>query len=280
MEQSLAEYYRPILKWAGGKRQLLPILLKYSPAKFNTYYEPFIGGAALLISLYSLNKIKSAVVSDTNKDLYNLYKTMKENPLKLIAALKDLKFKNNREDYYEARSLFNSTEDPVKRSALLIYLNRHGYNGLYRVNSENKFNVPFGRYSNPRMPSSENIMAFSNILKSCTILNLDFEMAVSHATRGDFVYFDPPYMPLNRTSYFTEYTNSGFDEKDQERLFRVYYELSKRGVYVMESNSSTEFIKELYKDFCIIEVDAKRNINSIGNRRNGIKELIITNYDV
>ncbi|CAC11782.1 probable site-specific DNA-methyltransferase (adenine-specific) [Thermoplasma acidophilum] len=268
------------MKWAGGKRQLLPILLKYSPAKFNTYYEPFIGGAALLISLYSLNKIKSAVVSDTNKDLYNLYKTMKENPLKLIAALKDLKFKNNREDYYEARSLFNSTEDPVKRSALLIYLNRHGYNGLYRVNSENKFNVPFGRYSNPRMPSSENIMAFSNILKSCTILNLDFEMAVSHATRGDFVYFDPPYMPLNRTSYFTEYTNSGFDEKDQERLFRVYYELSKRGVYVMESNSSTEFIKELYKDFCIIEVDAKRNINSIGNRRNGIKELIITNYDV
>ncbi|KAA8923557.1 DNA adenine methylase [Thermoplasma sp.] len=280
MEPLSKSDYRPILKWAGGKRQLLPILLKNIPAEFNNYYEPFVGGAALLISLYSSNLIDHAVISDTNKDLYDLYKIIKENPLELIQELKNLEFRNSREDYYKARSLFNSTEDPVRRSALLIYLNRHGYNGLYRVNSENKFNVPFGRYKNPSMPSSENIMAISEVLQSCAIMNSDFEFAVSGATKGDFVYLDPPYMPLNRTSYFTEYTKSGFDEKDQERLFRVFKGLSEKGVYVMESNSSTEFIKALYNDFSYIEVDARRNINSIGSKRNPIKELIITNYNI
>ena len=149
MESLANEYYKLILKWAGGKRQLLPVLIKNFPDKFNTYYEPFIGGAALLISLYSLNKINESVISDTNKDLYNLYKTIKENPQQLIDELDNLEFRNNKDDYYKARELFNSINDSIKRSALLIYLNRHGYNGLYRVNSNNKFNVPFGKYDNP-----------------------------------------------------------------------------------------------------------------------------------
>ena len=280
MESLSNEYYKPILKWAGGKRQLLPALIKNIPEKFNTYYEPFIGGAALLISLYSLNKINESVISDTNKDLYNLYKTIMENPQQLIDKLDNLEFKNNKEDYYKARELFNSTEDPANRSALLIYLNRHGYNGLYRVNSSNKFNVPFGKYNNPGMPSSRNIMALSELFQSCTIMNSDFELTVNNANKGDFVYLDPPYMPLSKTSYFTGYTHSGFDEKDQERLAKSFRELSDRGVYVMESNSSTDFIKELYKDFNLLEVDARRNINSVGTKRNSIKELIITNYGV
>ena len=280
MESLVNEYYKPILKWAGGKRQLLPVLIKNIPDKFNTYYEPFIGGAALLISLYSLNKINESVISDINKDLYNLYKTIKENPQQLIDELDNLEFKNNKEDYYKARELFNSTEDPANRSALLIYLNRHGYNGLYRVNSSNKFNVPFGKYNNPGMPSSRNIMSLSELFQSCTIMNSDFELTVNNAKKGDFVYFDPPYMPLSKTSYFTGYTHSGFDEKDQERLAKTFQELSDRGVYVMESNSSTDFIKELYKDFNLLEVDARRNINSVGTKRNSIKELIITNYGV
>ena len=153
MESLLNEYYKPILKWAGGKRQLLPALLKNIPDKFNTYYEPFIGGAALLISLYSLNRISNAVISDTNADLYNLYKTIRENPHQLIDELNILGFRNTKEDYYKARELFNSSSNPVERTAILIYLNRHGYNGLYRVNSHNEFNVPFGKYTNPGMLS-------------------------------------------------------------------------------------------------------------------------------
>ena len=280
MESLANEYYKPILKWAGGKRQLLPILIKNIPDKFNTYYEPFIGGAALLISLYSLNKIHNCVISDTNSDLYNLYKTIKENPQQLIDELDNMEFKNNSEDYYKARDLFNSINDSIERSALLIYLNRHGYNGLYRVNSQNKFNVPFGKYNNPGMPSLGNIMALSELFQSCTIMNTDFESTVNNAKKGDFVYFDPPYMPLSKTSYFTGYTHTGFDEKDQERLAKSFQELSDKGVYVMESNSSTDFIKELYKDFNLLEVDARRNINSIGTKRNSIKELIIRNYGV
>ena len=280
MESLLNEYYKPVLKWAGGKRQLLPALLKNIPDNFNTYYEPFIGGAALLISLYSLNRINSAVISDTNTDLYNLYKTIRENPQQLIDELDNLGFRNTKEDYYKAREVFNSSSNPVERTAILIYLNRHGYNGLYRVNSSNKFNVPFGKYTNPRMPSPENIMALSGLLQSCTVMNSDFEIAVKNASKGDFVYFDPPYMPLSKTSYFTGYTHSGFNESDQERLSETFRVLSRKGVYVMESNSSTEFIKELYRDFSLVEVDARRNINSVGTKRDAVKELIITNYGV
>ncbi len=280
MESLTKESCKPILKWAGGKRQLLPILLKNIPNKFNTYYEPFIGGGTLLLSLYSLNRINNAVISDTNADLYNLYKTIRENPRQLIEELNALKFKNNKEDYYKARELFNSSSNHVERTAILIYLNRHGYNGLYRVNSSNKFNVPFGKYTNPGMPTQENIMALSKLLQSCNVMNSDFEISVKNARRGDFVYFDPPYMPLNKTSYFTGYTHSGFDEGNQERLSKVFRELSEKGVYVMESNSSTKLMKELYGDFNLIEVDARRNINSVATKRDGVKELIITNYGV
>jgi len=280
VESLLNENYKPVLKWAGGKRQLLGNLIINVPDNFNTYYEPFIGGGALLIKLYSMQKISNAVISDLNKDLVDLYNVIKNSPYELIEELNSMKFKNNSKDYYTVRNLFNSIDDKVKRSALLIYLNRHGYNGLYRVNSRNKFNVPYGRYLNPGLPSEANIISLSDVFSRCTILNGDFETAVKNACENDFVYFDPPYMPLNTTSNFTDYTSSGFTENDQERLYNVFRRLSDNGVYVMESNSNTDFIREMYKEFSLREVNARRNINSVGTKRNHIKELIITNYGV
>ena len=273
---------KPILKWAGGKRQILPYLLQYIPKNFNNYYEPFAGGLALLIELYNRGRIKKAIISDINKDLINLYEIIKEKPYELISAIKEIPFKNNKDDYYQARKLFNSLEPHknVSRAALLLYLNRHGYNGLYRVNSKGEFNVPFGRYNNPSLPDEEDIIKFHEMLKSCEILNLDFEDAVRSAQRSDFVYFDPPYMPLNETSYFTDYTSGGFSEQEQKRLASVFKKLSNKGVYVMQSNSNNEFIRQLYAEYNIVEIEARRNINSNVSKRGPVKELLVLNYQV
>lgn len=273
---------KPILKWAGGKRQILPYLLQYIPKDFNNYYEPFAGGLALLIELYNRGRIKKAIISDINKDLINLYEIIKEKPYELISAIKEIPFKNNKDDYYQARKLFNSLEPHknVSRAALLLYLNRHGYNGLYRVNSKGEFNVPFGRYNNPSLPDEEDIIKFHEMLKSCEILNLDFEDAVRSAQRSDFVYFDPPYMPLNETSYFTDYTSGGFSEQEQKRLASVFKKLSNKGVFVMQSNSNNEFIRQLYAEYNIVEIEARRNINSNASKRGPVKELLVLNYQV
>ena len=278
---TVTKQLKPILKWAGGKRQILPYLLQYIK-DFNNYYEPFAGGLALLIELYNRGRIKKAIISDINKDLINLYEIIKEKPYELISAIKEIPFKNNKDDYYQARKLFNSLElhKNVSRAALLLYLNRHGYNGLYRVNSKGEFNVPFGRYNNPSLPDEEDIIKFHEMLKSCEILNLDFEDAVRSAQRSDFVYFDPPYMPLNETSYFTDYTSGGFSEQEQKRLASVFKKLSNKGVYVMQSNSNNEFIRQLYAEYNIVEIEARRNINSNASKRGPIKELLVLNYQV
>ncbi|MGP6221085.1 DNA adenine methylase [Caldiplasma sukawensis] len=271
---------KPIVKWAGGKRQILKTLIMNVPEKFNRYYEPFVGGAALFIELCSLNKIKRAKISDINPDLYNLYMVIKEKHDDLIIELDNMEFLNTSDYYYRMRNAFNSTEDPVKKSAILLYLNGHCYNGLFRVNSSGNFNVPFGKYSKVEKPSAENIRKLSEFLSSTEIINADFENSVNDAEEHDFVYFDPPYMPINKTAYFTDYTNKGFNIKDQERLAKKFKELSEKGVYVMETNSNTELIKEIYKEFSMITVSARRNINSDKNRRGNVEELIITNYGV
>ncbi len=270
--------YRPILKWAGGKRQILDSIITHVPDDFGTYYEPFAGGLALLASLYSIGRIKKAVISDTNNDVYNLYTVIRNKPSGLIEYLREIKFGNNAGDYYRARDLFNACTDDVEKAGLLIYLNRHCYNGLYRVNSSGKFNVPFGRYRNPGMPSGDDIRKFSEMIGSSEILNLDFEDAVKDAVKNDFVYLDPPYIPLSRTSRFTGYTSSGFGLKDQERLGMVFKKLSDRGVFVMESNSSSDLARRFYSGFNIFTVNAKRAINSAADRRKDVDELIITNY--
>ncbi len=270
--------YRPVLKWAGGKRQLLSALENHVPKRFNRYYEPFVGAGALLLHLYSSELISKAVISDMNADLIALYSIIKEDPYSLIKALQSLPFHNTREDYYRARDLFNGTTDKLQRAALLIYLNRHGFNGLYRVNSRNEFNVPFGRYRNPTLPSREIILAFHRVLKSCTIYLKDFEETVRSAKEGDFVYLDPPYMPVSKTSSFTSYTSGAFSRKEQMRLFKVFRDLSNRGVYVVESNSDSEFIRELYSEFKVGEFKVRRNINSDAGRRSG-REVIIIGYE-
>ncbi|MCL5783532.1 MAG: DNA adenine methylase [Candidatus Thermoplasmatota archaeon] len=270
-----------LLKWAGGKRQMIPYLMGLIPDSFGTYFEPFFGGGALYFELRRRGLLKKAVLSDTNSDLFNLYNVVMKKPLELCNSLKSLPYGNVKEHYYQARELFNNTgitKEPVLKSALLLYLNRHCFNGLFRVNSEGSFNVPFGRYKNPGMPDTDQILSVNEAFRDTVFRNEDFESAVSDAVEGDLVYFDPPYMPVSGTSHFTDYTSSGFREKDQIRLHRVAKELWDRGVYVIISNSSTDFLKELYKDFNLKEIMANRAINSIAERRGKVTELSITNF--
>jgi len=240
---------KPLVKWAGGKRQLLPELTKRLPEKWKTYYEPFVGGGALLIELYKKKMLKSAVISDLNEELINLYCVVKNRPYELIEMLSNADFKNEKETYLKLRERFNeiigNPEYSIERAALLLYLNKHCYNGLWRVNKAGKFNVPFGRYKNPSMPSRKHILEFSSMLKSVEILNLDFEKAVSFASEGDFVYFDPPYQPVSETAYFTDYTSTGFDYSEQKRLAKVcdlrfHYGLLIQGVFSYLSEVKTE----------------------------------------
>ncbi len=271
---------RPLLKWAGGKRQIVRHLISKLPEKFSVYYEPFFGAGALFLELYNRGLIKKAVISDLNKELIALYTIVRDRCSGIIEELENIRFTNNKDDYYRARDLFNSMESDhnPEKAALMIYLNRHAYNGLYRVNSSGKFNVPFGRYAQPSLPSPDDIISFSKALSNVKIINKDFETAVSDATVSDFVYFDPPYAPLSRSSDFSAYSSLGFSLDEQKRLSRVFEELSSRGVMVMESNSATPFIKDLYRDYPLSVVQARRNINSKSNGRGKISELIITNY--
>ena len=271
---------RPLLKWAGGKRQIVHHLISKLPEKFSVYYEPFFGAGALFLELYNRGLLKKAVISDLNKELIALYTLVRDRCSGIIEELENIRFINNKDDYYRARDLFNSMESDhnPEKAALMIYLNRHAYNGLYRVNSSGKFNVPFGRYAHPSLPTPDDIISFSKALSHVKIINKDFETAVSDATVSDFVYFDPPYAPLSRSSDFSAYSSLGFSLDEQKRLSRVFEELSSRGVMVMESNSATPFIKDLYRNYPQSTVQASRNINSKSNGRGKISELIITNY--
>jgi DNA adenine methylase len=267
---------KPFLKWAGGKRQLLNDLLRYSPSKFNDYYEPFLGGGALFFKLASLGRIKRAHLNDNSKILIDAYATIKEHPQELVAELKSGKYVNQKEVFYDIRR--EQPKDLIKATARLLYLNKTAFNGLYRVNSQGKFNVPFGKYVNPKILDEQNIIAVSKALQTDELMNTDFEMAVKNAKRGDFIYFDPPYYPLSKTANFTGYTKEDFTVKDQERLARNFSELDKKGCLVMLSNSYVPAILELYNGFTINTVQATRMINCKADGRGKIKEVIITNY--
>lgn len=273
---------RPFVKWAGGKRQLLDEIGKRLPDNWNTYYEPFVGGGALLVNLQNGRRISKAVISDLNGELVNLYTVIKHSPEQLIAALSNEEFENSEDSYKKQKGEFNMLTgrpgNEIKRAALLIYLNKHGYNGLWRVNSNGKFNVPFGRYIKRSMPSELAIRSFSRMLKNVTILHRDFEQTVKPAKIGDFVYFDPPYHPLSKTANFTDYNSDGFTFADQKRLAGVFRDLSKKRVRLMLSNSKVPEIEELYEGFTIDTVEAKRFINCNSRRRNGTREIIVTNY--
>ena len=273
----------PLLKWAGGKRQLLAELGKRLPDTWNTYYEPFIGGGAMLVYLYNQELLGKAVVSDLNSELINLYTVVRKNPDKLIHAIAEEKFRNDEDAFKALKAEFNrltgSPGNNVERAALLIYLNKHGFNGLWRVNKKGKFNVPFGRHARRNLPSPDSLKKFSTMLQQVKLVNADFEKVIKPAKKGDFIYFDPPYHPVSKTASFTDYNSNGFGFKDQERLAKLCRKLDKKGVRFMLSNSKVPDVEELYKDFRVETVPAKRFINCNGERRTGAFEIIVTNYE-
>ncbi len=266
----------PVVKWAGGKRQLLFEITKNMPEKFNRYFEPFIGGGAVFFEMQHEN----SYISDVNEELINLYNTIKANPEGLI---KDLKKHKNDFDYFSKIRNVDRTAgykrwSAVRKASRFIYLNRTCFNGLYRVNSRGEFNVPFGYYKNPRIVDEANILNCSELLQKTEIRCADFREVVKNVKAGDFVYFDPPYVPLNDTSSFTSYTKEGFDIDMQLELRNLCDELNERGVYFLLSNSDVPIINDLYSHYKIKKVFASRAINANVQGRGKITEVLVRNY--
>ncbi|MBQ7031194.1 MAG: Dam family site-specific DNA-(adenine-N6)-methyltransferase [Bacilli bacterium] len=273
---------KPFVKWAGGKRQIIDKLKMYAPDEYNTYYEPFVGGGALFFELSP----KVAVINDYNEELMNVFYCIKDETKfnKMCKELNHHEANHSEEYYYEIRnkdrdkSKFKKMPD-YKRSARTIYLNKACFNGLYRVNSKNEFNVPFNRKAKVNTYDAQNLGIIHSYLNfnDIKLLNTDFEEAVKDAKKGDFIYFDPPYD--TETLIFNSYTENGFGKEEQIRLAKVYSELANRGCYVMLSNHNTKLIKDLYSEYNIYVIEAKRNINSNGKKRGKVEEVIITNYE-
>lgn len=286
----------PILKWAGGKRQLLDELQSRFPQSYEHYHEPFFGGGALFFEL----EPDDGTINDTNPRLVNFYKVVRDSPEDLIEVCRSFKHpesdpipereysSENRKGkeidqyYYQQRELFNRRPnneefDEVEEAALLLYLNRTGYNGLYRENQSGEFNVPIGRYSNPDWVREAQVREASRVLDNTTIYNRDFDYILDVVEAGDLVYCDPPYQPMSATAYFTDYSEEGFDKDDQKRLLEVASELDSRDVSVILSNSGVMF--ELYDDagFYVEIEGATRAINSDGDNRDEVDEIIATN---
>lgn len=270
----------PFVKWAGGKRQLIPQIRERMPEKYNDYYEPFVGGGAVIFDLLPAN----ALINDINKALINTYRTICNEPdtfLKEVNRLDNDMWEDGKKYYYSIREHYNDklmrSEYDVELATLFVFINKHCFNGLYRVNGKGLFNVP---YNNSRRVSidEEAIMDASEYLKGVTIIDGDFEQACKNAKKGDFVFIDSPYAPLNPTS-FESYTKEGFDIESHKRLAKLYDELTARGCYCMLTNHNTELINELYgnKDYKIDVVSVKRMINSDASNRVG-EEVIICNY--
>ncbi len=266
---------KPFIKWAGGKRQLLNELLKRVPESFGAYHEFFLGGGALYFELFNQGKIKNAVLSDINPRLMNVYEVVKRNPTELIEELKNKKYVNRKDAFYKIREL--EPLDSIERAARFIYLNKTAFNGLYRENSRGKFNVPFGRYNNPKIVDQETILNASTALQKAKLLCGDFSEITSVSKKGDFAYFDPPYMPVTETAKFTNYNAQSFGIEDQIRLKEVFNALAKRGVKVLLSNSHHESISDLFSDSNKILVEANRMINCKSSKRGPVKELLVYN---
>lgn len=272
---------KPFLKWAGGKSQLLPVILPLIPEKIDTYYEPFVGGGAVLFALQP----KNAIVSDKNWRLINCYEVIQSDPEALIQKIQALG-ESDKETYKTQKALINSKTawkvPEVDLAAAFIYLNKTCYNGLYRVNKKGEFNTPFGDYKNPTIVDPESIRDTSRYLSTNNIIlrHGDFLLYIERTgiAPNDFVYFDPPYAPSSDTS-FANYESGGFDDDNHRRLRAACSALTRKGVKWMQSNSDTPFIRELYKGYRMIEVQARRNINCNGSQRGPVGELLIMNYD-
>ena len=274
--KKLREETYPIVKWVGGKRQLMFELLKNMPEDYNRYFEPFIGGGALFFELQPDN----AYISDMNEELINLYQVVRDNVDELIDDMQ--KHDISKEYFMEIRNIDRTREyenwSNVKKASRFIYLNRTCFNGMYRVNSKGEFNVPFGHYKNPRIVDENNLINCSNLLQRTEIKHADFSDILKKVKKGDFVYFDPPYVPLSETSSFTSYTKDGFDIDMQFKLRDVCDELDSMGVKFLLSNSDTKFVNELYENYNIKKVFASRQINANADGRGKITEVLVRNY--
>lgn len=272
----------PIVKWVGGKRQLLDQIVPRIP-EHSTYYEPFVGGGAVLFKMQP----KKAVINDSNEELINIYRVIKEQPEELIARLAEHQEKNSKEYFYEIRALDRSFEDymelsRVERAARIIYLNKTCFNGLFRVNRSGEFNSPWGRYKNPNITNEETIRAMSRYLNEAKVMILceDYRDSFKGIRKDAFVYLDPPYMPISSSSSFTGYTAAGFGAQQQIELKKQCDLLNKKGVRFLLSNSCCDFIEDLYKDYIVERVSAKRTINAKADKRGAIDELLIRNYEL
>lgn len=265
----------PIVKWAGGKGSLLPQLAAYTPAphQYNRYFEPFLGGGAMFFALQP----EQSYLYDVNAELIEVYQVVRDHVDDLIAALS---YHRNESDYfYAVRSQRPAELTKIERAARFIFLNKTCYNGLYRVNRQGQFNVPVGRYKNPRIADATGLHAASAALQNAHLVATDFERLLLTAASGDLIYFDPPYAPLSPTSSFTSYTSGGFTRADQERLANAYRILDQRGCLLMLSNSSAPLIYDLYDGYRLHDIYARRAINSKPGGRGHVLELLITNFD-
>ena len=269
----------PFLKWAGGKSRLLPEIRSVLPKKYNKLIEPFVGAGSVFMGLSP----EELVINDYNEELINCYRVIRDDVDALIKELEVLSKKISEKDFLDIRNIDRDKDKfkektNVEKAARTIYLNKTCFNGLYRVNSNNQFNVPFGKYKNPRILDENNLKEISLFLKNATILSGDFEKALDFAKSGDLVYFDPPYYPISKTSSFTAYTKNGFTEKDQIRLKENIDKLDSLDINFLLSNSCCEFIKNLYKDYTIKEIETRRMISASSVGRNIVKEVLIYNY--
>ncbi len=270
----------PVLKWVGGKRQLLETFSPLLPKKFTTYYEPFVGGGALLFHLQP----KDAHINDINPELIRVYTVIKENVDGLISELE--KFENTAEQFYAVRDWdrdrdYYATLSDVKKAARVLYLNKTCFNGLYRVNNAGEFNSPFGNYRNPNIVNAPVLRAVSAYLNAANIhmTTMDYAEVLKNVPKGAFVYLDPPYDPVSETANFTGYSRGGFSRDDQIRLRKCCDDLTSRGVKFMLSNSATKFIMKEYEAYNITVVQAKRAVNSVASKRGDVDEVVVRNYE-
>jgi DNA adenine methylase len=268
----------PIVKWAGGKSRLLSQLVPLLPpgVELMRHVEPFVGGAAMFFALSPAR----ALLCDINPALVNVYQAVRDHVESVIAELERLSRAHDARAYYRVRERYNRARkvEPIERAAMFIYLNKTCFNGLHRVNQKGEFNVPMGRYKDPRILHAEALRAASRRLQDATVRCAGFETLLTYARPGDFVYFDPPYEPVSDTASFTSYAQDGFGREDQLRLRDVYAALDRRGCKLMLSNSDVPFIRDLYRDFQLDTVSAARAINCNAKKRGPVQELVVRNY--
>jgi len=266
---------RPFLKWVGGKTQLLDQIFSELPESIGNYHEPFMGGGAVFFGLFRTRRLarKRANLSDINQELVDTYQAIKVEVDSVIEALGEHHYESDY--YYEVRAQDPWSMSRPERAARMIYLNRCGFNGLYRVNKKGQFNVPFGRYVNPLICDEANLRQVSKALQRATIRHTGFESIVERAKPGDLVYFDPPYVPLSETSNFVSYAKDGFSQGDQEKLAQIVEELSKNDVHVILSNSAAPWVVDRYSKFKVNIVPARRSINSKASKRGPVGEVVV-----